>query len=107
MALFGTIGEFFESKENWSQYAERFKQFLAANDIEDNKKKSIFLATIGPAAYRTLANVDTYKLFVILASHRIRYLHHRLHFVRNHIQLPRHILHVIVHHIGITSCRQI
>ena len=57
MALFGTIGEFFESKENWSQYAERFEQFLAANDIQDNKKKSIFLATIGPVAYRTLANL--------------------------------------------------
>ena len=57
MALFGTIGEFFESKENWSQYAERFKQFSTANDIVDNKKKSIFLATIGPAAYRTLANL--------------------------------------------------
>ena len=57
MALFGSIGEFIESKENWSQYVERFEQFAAANDIEDHKKKAIFLATIGPAAYRTLRNL--------------------------------------------------
>ena len=59
MALFGSIGEFIESKENWSQYVERFEQFAAANDIEDHtcKKKAIFLATIGPAAYRTLGNL--------------------------------------------------
>ena len=49
MALFGTIGEFFESKENWSQYAERFEQFLAANGIEDNIHISCY--------YRTLANL--------------------------------------------------
>ena len=56
-----------------------------------------------------MVNVDIYKLFVVLASHRIRHchLHHRLHFVRNHIQLPRqlprHILHVIVHRIHLVN----
>ena len=56
MALFGSFGKFIESKENWSQYVERFEQFAAANDIADHKK-AVFLATIGPAAYRTLGNL--------------------------------------------------
>ena len=41
MVLFSSIWEFIESKENWSQYVERFEQFVAA--IEDHKKKAIFL----------------------------------------------------------------
>ena len=57
MAVFGNIGEFLESKESWSQYAERFEQFFAANDIAIDKKKSVFLATIGSAAYNTLGNL--------------------------------------------------
>ncbi len=47
MAVFGNIGEFLESKESWSQYAERFEQFFAANDIAIDTNKSVFLATIG------------------------------------------------------------
>ena len=57
MALFGSIGEFIESQESWSQYVQRLEQFFTANDIVDGKKASVFLATIGPAAFHILSNL--------------------------------------------------
>ena len=57
MALFGSIGEFTESQESWSQYVQRLEQFFAANDIPDKKKASVFLATVGPAAFHILSNL--------------------------------------------------
>ena len=57
MSLFGSIGEFVEAKEDWSQYTERLEQFFDANDIATPKKKPIFLSTIGPAVYHTLGNL--------------------------------------------------
>ena len=57
MALFGSIGEFTESQESWSQYVQRLEQFFAANDIPDEKKASVFLATVGPAAFHILSNL--------------------------------------------------
>jgi len=49
--FFGSIGEFREGKEEWSQYAECLDYFLLANGIEDAKKKDIFLAVIGLQTY--------------------------------------------------------
>ena len=57
MALFGNVGEFVETKESWAHYAERFEQFFDANNIAVDRKKCIFLATIGPAANHTLGNL--------------------------------------------------
>ena len=57
MALFGSIGEFLESQESWAQYTERLEQFFIANDIQNEKKASILLSTIGPAAFRTIGNL--------------------------------------------------
>ena len=57
MALFGSIGEFIESQEVWSQYVQRLEQFFTANDIPDEKKASVFLATVGPAAFHVLSNL--------------------------------------------------
>ena len=57
MALFGSIGEFHESQEPWSQYVQRLEQFFAANDIADSKKAAVFLATIGPNAFHILSNL--------------------------------------------------
>ena len=57
MALFGNIGELVEAQESWSQYADRMEQYFIANDIGVNKKASVFLATIGPAAFRTIGNL--------------------------------------------------
>ena len=57
MALFGSIGEFLESQGSWAQYTERLEQFFIANDIQNEKKASILLSTIGPAAFRTIGNL--------------------------------------------------
>ena len=38
-ALFGHIGEFVEGREQWPQYVERLKHFLAANGITDAERK--------------------------------------------------------------------
>ena len=56
IALFDIVGEFIETKENWSQYVERLEQFFIGNDIGEGKK-CILLSTIGPAAYHTLSNL--------------------------------------------------
>ncbi len=61
MSLFGSISEFLESKESWPQYQERLEQFFIANEVEERKRKAIFLSTIGPAAYRTLGNLVSPK----------------------------------------------
>ena len=56
MALFGSIGEFHESQEPWSQYVQQLEQFFAGNDIADSKKAAVFLATICPNAFHILSN---------------------------------------------------
>ena len=57
-ALFGHIGEFVEGREQWPQYVERLKHFLAANGITDaERKRDIFLAVIGPNAYKLLSSL--------------------------------------------------
>nr|MCH9717641.1 DDE-type integrase/transposase/recombinase [Gammaproteobacteria bacterium] len=57
MALFGTLGEYVEAQESWSQYADRMEQYFIANDIPNPKKAPVFLATIGPAAFRIIGNL--------------------------------------------------
>ena len=45
-ALFGHIGEFVEGREQWPQYVERLKHFLAANGITDaERKRDIFFGS--------------------------------------------------------------
>lgn len=57
VAYIGNIGEYNAGKEEWSQYAERLDHFLAANGIEDAKKKDVFLAVIGPPTYKLLKSI--------------------------------------------------
>ena len=58
MATFnGNIGEYCAGKEEWSQYVECLDHFLAANSIEDAKKKDVFLAVIGPLTYKLLKSL--------------------------------------------------
>jgi len=39
MALYiGSVGEFREGKEEWSQYAERLDHFILANGIKNEQK---------------------------------------------------------------------
>ena len=57
-AILGKIEEFDRSKEEWPQYVERLGHFFAANDIESaEKKRSVFLAVVGPTTYRLLHNL--------------------------------------------------
>lgn len=51
MATIGKIGEFHEERETFICYLECFGQFLAANDIADERHVPIFLSVVGPTAY--------------------------------------------------------
>ena len=57
-ALVGKIDEFDSSREEWTQYVERMDHFFASNSIKGaGKKKSTFLALIGPATYTLVRNM--------------------------------------------------
>lgn len=57
-SLLGRIDEYDGTKEEWPQYVERVDHFFAANGITDaDKKKSAFLAVIGPATYTLVRNL--------------------------------------------------
>ena len=52
--------EQYDGKDDWVEYAERFKQYLIANKItEADRKRAVFLASIGRNAYRILRNLVT------------------------------------------------
>ena len=40
------MGEFKESEESWTQYAERLEQYFAANEIEEEKKQRAILQSV-------------------------------------------------------------
>ena len=56
-ALIGNIGPFNEKSEKFSDYANRFEAYVAANDIHNDKKVNVFLAVICPDAYTLLKNL--------------------------------------------------
>ena len=57
-AAFGRIGEFEPEKEDWTSYVERLGHFFHANGVDDDdKKQSVFLSVIGPAAYKLLRSL--------------------------------------------------
>jgi len=59
--LLGSIEQYQEGQEEWPQYVERLEQFLQANDIvgesKANKRRSVFLAVIGPGPYKLLRSL--------------------------------------------------
>ena len=63
MSVFiGTVGEFQQEREDWTQYCDRLEHYFQANGITDeNKKKSIFLVIIGPASLKLLCNLASPK----------------------------------------------
>ena len=78
MAVYGNIGAFDEETEKFEDYADRFNAFMAANDIADDKKTNLLLASIGPISYKLLKNLTspaapnskTYnELILLLKSH--------------------------------------
>ena len=56
-AIIGNIGPFDEKSEKFSDYADRFEAYVAANDIDNDKKVNVFPAVIGPDAYKLLKNL--------------------------------------------------
>ena len=56
-AIIGNLGPFDEKSEKFDDYADRFKAYVAANNIDDDKKVNVFLAVIGPDAYKLLKNL--------------------------------------------------
>ena len=52
------LEKFDKSKEEWTQYVECMDHFFTAIDITDaGKKKSVFLAVVGPTTYSLLRNL--------------------------------------------------
>ena len=41
-ALYGHIGEFVETQEEWRQYAERIQHYFAANGVTDAERKRAY-----------------------------------------------------------------
>ena len=56
-AVIGNLGPFDEKCVKFSDYAGRFEVYVAANGLEDEKKVNVFLAVIGPDAYKLLKNL--------------------------------------------------
>ena len=55
MAILGTMESSNPSIEDWNAYSERFRQYVIANDIKDEKKiVATFLTTIGSKTYNVL-----------------------------------------------------
>jgi len=57
MAHKDTFGEFNPSVEDFECYVERLAMYFEANDIEDAKKKSVFLSVIGAKYYSLLRSL--------------------------------------------------
>jgi len=54
MSLIGNISTFDPQTEYWATYRERPEQFLAENDVADEKHVIVLLSVIGSKAYELL-----------------------------------------------------
>lgn len=57
MAVYGALGGFDESIEQFQDYAGRCDAFMSANVIPNDRKVNLFLATIGPVTYKLIKNL--------------------------------------------------
>lgn len=57
MAQRDTFSEFNPSVEDFDCYIERLGMYFEANDIIDNKKKSVFLSVVGAKYYKLLRSL--------------------------------------------------
>lgn len=51
----GQIPEFYG--DDWNVYYERLEQFLAVNDIPENKQSALLISVLGPFSYKTLRDL--------------------------------------------------
>ena len=62
-AVIGTVGEFDDKSDSWSNYIDRLEQFYVANDInapqagQADKRKAILLSCVGAKTYSLLCNL--------------------------------------------------
>ena len=53
----GLLEQFDQSKYSVTRYMQRFELFVKANDIPEDRKKSVFLTAISYDSYEVLANI--------------------------------------------------
>ena len=64
-AMFGCVGEFDSSLDDWTSHSKRLDHYLAANDVQDhNRCQSILLSTCAAATYRLNRNLTTHLSLV-------------------------------------------
>ena len=56
-AFYGHVGPFDENNEKFADYAGRYEAFTVANEIAEDRQVHVFLAVVGPQAYKLLKNL--------------------------------------------------
>ena len=56
-AVYGHVGPFDENTEEFADYAGRYEAFMVANEIAEDRQVHVFLAVVGPQAYKLLKNL--------------------------------------------------
>ena len=56
-AVYGHVGPFDENTEKFADYAGRYEAFMVANEIAEDRQVHVFLAVVGPQAYKLLKNL--------------------------------------------------
>jgi len=55
-AVYGHVRPFDENTEQFADHAVRYEAFMVANEIAENRQVHVFLAVVGPRAYKLLKN---------------------------------------------------
>ena len=56
--MYGRIDEYHpEGEETWGEYIERLEHFFTANDVGQDKRKSVLLSVCGAKAYKLMCNL--------------------------------------------------
>ena len=56
-AVYGHVGPFDENTKKFADYAGRYEAFMVANEIAEDRQVHVFLAVVGPQAYKLLKNL--------------------------------------------------
>ena len=78
--IIGSVGEFNEREDTWTNYVARIEQFFVANDIQlETKKKAVLLSSVGAKTYKLIcsltqprapAAVDYKGLLTLIGEHQ-------------------------------------
>ena len=55
--VIGSVGEFDSTQEDWESYIERVEFYMAANSIDDDKKRATLFSICGAKTYHTIRNL--------------------------------------------------